>query len=234
MDSRIPIEILPQPSETTCGPTCLHAIYRHYGSHLGLGEVISGVRQMEEGGTIAALLGCDALRRGFRSTIYTYNLEVFDPTWFGKDAPDLRQRLRAQAEAKNSPRLQSVTRAYLEFLDLKGQIRLVDLTRGLIRKYLDRGRPILTGLSAAFLYRCPREIGPENRPDDIRGEPSGHFVVLCGYNRKQRTVLVADPLRTNPYSPTHLYEVRIDRLVCSILLGTVTHDANFLVVEPRP
>ena len=28
---RLPVEILPQPDETTCGPTCLHAVFRYFG-----------------------------------------------------------------------------------------------------------------------------------------------------------------------------------------------------------
>src|SRR5437762_675447 len=28
---RLPVETLPQPDETTCGPTCLHAVYRYWG-----------------------------------------------------------------------------------------------------------------------------------------------------------------------------------------------------------
>ncbi len=28
---RLLLTMLPQPDETTCGPTCLHAIYRYWG-----------------------------------------------------------------------------------------------------------------------------------------------------------------------------------------------------------
>ena len=49
----------------------------------------------------------------------------------------------------------------------------------------------------------------------------------------EKKVLLADPLKPNPISEGQLYEVRIDRLICSILLGIVTHDANLLIIEPR-
>ena len=32
-----------------------------------------------------------------------------------------------------------------------------------------------------------------NHDDDIRGEPQGHFVVLSGYRRETREMLIADP-----------------------------------------
>ena len=37
---RLPLETLPQPDETTCGPTCLHAVYRYWGETEPLAQVI--------------------------------------------------------------------------------------------------------------------------------------------------------------------------------------------------
>jgi hypothetical protein len=34
-------------------------------------------------------------------------------------------------------------------------------------------------LSATYLYQTKREF--DNEYDDIRGNPVGHFVVICGY-----------------------------------------------------
>ena len=64
------------------------------------------------------------------------------------------------------------------------------------------------------------------------GQPTGHFVVLCGYDREQRKVMVADPLHDNPVYGTHYYSVGMNRLIASILLGVITYDANLLVVYP--
>jgi len=77
-----------------------------------------------------------------------------------------------------------------------------------------------------------REYGPEDIVDDIRGEPSGHFVVIAGYDRLRRHVLVVDPYQPNPYGAALEYWLSIDRVVAAILLGIVTHDANLLVVYP--
>ena len=93
--------------------------------------------------------------------------------------------------------------------------------------------PVLTGLSATYLHRTAREYGPTCEPDSVRGEPTGHFVVLCGYNKETREVLVADPLETNPVSGGNRYVVSIDRVICAILLGILTYDANLLIIEPR-
>lgn len=228
---RLPVEILPQPDESTCGPTCLHAIYRYWGDDEPLDGVIARMRKFERGGTFAVFLACDALRRGYEATIYTYNLMVFDPTWFTTGV-DIAERLRQQRMVKKESRLQQVTEGYLEFLSLGGRLRFADLSPHLIRGLLRRNLPIITGLSSTYLYRAAREYGPHDQPDDVRGAPAGHFVVMAGYNRKARTVLVSDPYEPHPYGPSLEYWVSIDRVVGAVLLGIVTHDANLLVIHP--
>jgi hypothetical protein len=234
LETRLKLEILPQPDDYTCGPTCLHSVYRYYGDEVSLEQVIAEVPHLEDGGTLDVLLACHALRRGYQAKIFTYNLQLFDPTWFSEvDGPvDLRERLKEQARYKRSPKLAIATEAYLEFIDRGGQVRFDDLTTALIRKYLSRGVPVLTGLSSTFLYRSAREHGPRLEFDDIRGVPSGHFVVLCGYDAQHREVLVADPLLSNPITGSNQYLVSIDRVICAILLGILTYDANLLIIVP--
>lgn len=229
---RLPIEMLLQPDETTCGPTCLHSIYRYWGEDAALPEIIARTRKMELGGTFAIFLACDALLRGYRATIYTYNLTVFDPIWF-MPGVNIAERLMRQREVKMDARLQYVTEGYLEFLSLGGRLRLCDLSRPLVRGLLRQGLPILTGLSSTYLYRAAREYGPNDEPDDVRGHPAGHFVMIAGYDWNKRAVLVVDPYGRHPYGPSHEYWISIDRVLGAVLLGIVTHDANLLVIQPR-
>jgi hypothetical protein len=231
------LQILPQPDDTTCGPTCLHAVYRFWGDELELNEVIREVVPLESKGTLAVLLACHALRRGYRATIYTYNLHVFDPSWFDNGGTELGDRLRSQARVKGDRKLRFATQAYLEFLSLGGELRFRELTLDLVRGYLKRGRPILTGLSATYLYGCPREREADEEEgqmvyDDVRGHPTGHFVVLAEYDPEAREVVVADPLGDNPRFGGQYYRVGIQRVLGAILLGVLTYDANFLVIEP--
>ena len=228
----LPVKILPQPDESTCGPTCLHAIYHYWGDEEPLESVIARARSLEEGGTFAVFLGCDALRRGYRATLYTYNLTVFDPTWFTRPGVNIAERLIRQREVKMDYRLQHSTEGYLEFLSLGGRLRLATLSPYLVKGLLRCKLPILTGLSSTYLYRSAREYGENNVPDDIHGLPVGHFVVIAGYDHKSRRVLVVDPYQPTPYGPSHEYWISIDRVVAAILLGIVTHDANLLVVYP--
>jgi hypothetical protein len=232
MTTRLHLQIAGQPDDTTCGPTCLHAVYEYYGDSISLQQVITEVKSLKGGGTLAVLLGNHALKRGYKATIYTYNLHVFDPTWFSKDV-SLAEKLKAQETIRKEEKLSFATHGYLEFLENGGNLKFEDLTLNLIRQFLKKSIPILTGLSSTYLYRSVREDPENNQDDNIAGSPSGHFVVLCGYDKETREVLVADPYKKNPVSGDHYYMVSMARLLGAILLGILTHDANLLIIEPQ-
>lgn len=232
MRSPLKLEILPQPDDTTCGPTCLHAVYTYFGETMDLSEVIREVHYLEDGGTLAVLLANHALKRGYQATLYSYNLHVFDPTWNELDKPSLITKLKLQNEFKTGRKFQKATNAYLEFLELGGVVKFKDLNPALIRSLLKKDIPVLTGLSATYLYQCAREFGPNCDYDDIRGLATGHFVVLSGYDEVEKTVRVADPIQNHPGELGQYYDVRMDRLINAILLGILTYDANILVLEP--
>lgn len=227
------LSILPQPDDTTCGPTCLHAVYGFHGDHLDLHRVVSEVTPLATGGTLGVYLGLHALRRGYQATLYTYNLDVFDPTWFDQDRDALKRHLLAQGERKAGKRLRLATEAYVEFLELGGHIRFQELRPDLIRRHLLEGHPILTGLSATYLYGCAREVDDAGRLryDSVEGEPMGHFVVVHGYDAATDSVMVADPLHENAFG-SHNYRVGVLRLLGAVMLGVLTYDGNLLVLEP--
>jgi len=232
MKALLPFDIAPQPDEITCGPTCLQAIYRYYGDPISLEQTIAEVPMLEEGGTLAVLMASHALQRGYRATIYTYKLQLFDPTWIDLPHQAIADKLRSQLLFKRDPKLQIATEGYLRFLELGGELRAKDLSGPLLRGFLNQGTPIIAGLSATFLYRSAREFGPNCDYDDVRGEPSGHFVVLHGYDREARTLHVADPLKTNPMTQSQMYLAGMDRVINAILLGVLTYDANLLIIQP--
>jgi len=231
LDVRLDVNIQRQPDETTCGPTCLDAVYQYYRHPVPLPQVIREIQRLEHGGTIAPFLGCHALERGFEVTLYTWDLNVFDPSWFVLDREAFRDKLLAHAKAKAHRRTATASRAYAQFVELGGSVRFRDLTAPLLRGLIRRKIPVIAGLSSTYLHRSPREYGPRDLPDDLRGEPAGHFVVLSGYRRRDRLVRVSDPYYHNAAKKPHDW-ININRLICAVLLGTLTFDANLLVVSP--
>lgn len=230
------LRIEAQPDDTTCGPTCLHAVYAYFDDAMGLEQLIAEVPVLPSGGTLAVDLARHALARGYRTVVYTYNLRVFDPTWFHDEGtaiggPEaLVGWLTARRDRTEDRKLTSTCQAYIDYLADGGDVRYRELSPPLLRELLAHGDPLLTGLSATYLYRCPRER--DDAYDPIAGEPAGHFVVLRRYDWYKDTVRVADPLRDNPRFSGHHYDVSVHRLIGAILLGVLTYDANLLVIAP--
>ena len=227
-------DIQAQPDDVTCGPTCLQALYQYYNDPVPLKNVIREVKQLKNGGTMAVMLANHALQRGYRAHLYTYNLNVFDPTWFKHPSKKIAQFLKEQMEFKVKRRkLHVASLAYIKFLELGGKLHYSELDEELIKGYLKRSILILTGLSATYLYGTPREIPQYDIYDSIKGEPSGHFVVITGFDEEKNFVYLADPVEPNPLGKGQLYTVNFSRLINSIMLGIVTYDANLLIIEPK-
>ena len=227
-------DIKAQPDDVTCGPTCLHALYEYYDDSIPLKQIIREIKQLKSGGTLAVTLGNHALKRGYKAYIYSYNLTIIDPSWFKYSSSKMVEFLKKQMEFKRTRRkLQVVSKAFIKFLESGGEIRYNELDDNLIKSYLKRGIPILTGLSATHLYRSQREIPEYNIYDSIKGDPAGHFVVVTGYDEEKNQVYLADPLASNPLGKERTYQVPFNRLINSIMLGIVTYDANLLIIEPN-
>jgi hypothetical protein len=235
----IDLAIDTQPNDETCGATCLHAVYRHYGLDLPLTDIIDSVERSISGGTLSSLLGKHALMQGFDATILVNNMKIFDPTWFKKSRVSreiLATKLKSQSKFKHSKGITQVTKGYLEYLELGGNVRFKTLDVKTLKYYFDKKIPILTGLSSTYLYRSARECftsDGESYFDDIQGEPCGHFVVLCGYDEHHKLIVVADPFRKNPFTNDNYYKVSSTRIINAILLGVLTFDATLLIIEPK-
>jgi hypothetical protein len=231
-ESRLAFDIHRQPDDTTCGPACLEGVYRFYGVNASMESLIREVPMLDDGGTLGVLLAQHALNRGFRVTLLTWDLRVLDPTWFSRPGVNLADLLGRRAAVHEKSKARFAARAYARFVASGGRVEFCDLESDLILDHLARGIPIVTGLSSTYLYREPREQRSTCTPDDIGGDPTGHFVVLTGYSEARDEVFVSDPNNRNPLSATHTYAVSIVRLIGSIFLGALTYDANLIIVEP--
>lgn len=224
-----------QPDDTTCGPTCLHSLYRYLGMDISLERVIAEIDQFDKGGgTLGVILAKHALQKDLDVVIYSYNLNVFDPTWFELSNEELIFKLELSLNSrKKDLKYKIACNSYIEFLKLGGKIKFADLNPTLILKLLKSEGPILTGLSSTWLYQNMREEPITTDYDDIEGEPAGHFVVVYGYDKETKQVNVADPHLHNPIANHHYYYIPIDRLINSILLGVMTYDGNLVVIKRK-
>ena len=225
------IQILPQPTETTCGPTCLSAIYKFLRKPTQLKETISEVRYLDTGGTMGEALGINALENKLSVTIYTHNLHVFDPTWFKLTRENLIKKLKKQCKAHKTLKIKKSSKLYIDYLKLGGRVKFAHLTPQFLHQLLIDKGPVIVGLSSTYLYMCERERNDDNEYDDINGSPQGHFVILAGMVKNGTRVEIYDPLDDNPISKTNNYSVDITLFINSILIGAITYDANIVVIE---
>lgn len=233
----LPVQRFIQPDDVTCGPTCLRKVYSFYGLDVDLNAVIAELERNEDGGTLAVFLGISALKRGFSARIFTYDLRIFDPTWFQLAPERLADKIHARFPYLTDAKRLHAARAYIRFLEMGGELCFDELTPALLKSIIDREHPILAGLSATYLYRYTRErwdpITRRAIDDDVRGEPTGHFVVVSGYEHWGRRLIVLDPFEQIPAEPgDEKLVVDADRLTNAILLGDVTYDAVLLEVWP--
>lgn len=230
--SRPTFSIVAQPTETTCGPTCLHAVYRYLGDAASLDEIIATIPENPDGGTYSVMLANQALLRGYDAVIYTYNLRVFDPTWKSLSSAEIQEKLKQRLAHITSKRGRANLTAYIAFLELGGTLRFDELTTPFLAKLLKKGTPLIAGLNSTHLYRNSR-VKRSGKDDDVFGEVEGHFVTLFGYDKNSSQIDVADPYRKNPLSDTLVYKVDAQRLINAIMLGIVTYDANLLLIKEK-
>jgi hypothetical protein len=222
----------PQPDDVTCGPTCLLQVMHFYGDRRSYDEVLAGIDRNPDGGTLAAFLALAAIRFGYRATIYPYNLRVFDPTWFGLTPERVREKLLSRAGAIRKRKTRRAARAYAALIESGGRIVFGEPSAETFVRILVRGHPIVCGLSSTWLYRQARENPDTNAEDDVAGDPTGHFVVVSGYERGGEAFLVSDPSPHAPFGEAGRYAVPARRLLNSVLLGELTYDAVLLEISP--
>jgi len=219
----------PQPTETSCGPTCLHGIYQYHGRKYDLGQVLAEIPVNEDGGTYSVHLAIHAISQGFEAITYSYNLRVFDPTWHSLNMAEICLKLKQRIRAIRTKRMRLNHQSYIRYLEMGGLLRFDELTDDLLLEMTQLG-PVLVGLSATHLYRHARQS--DDRDDDIHGVPEGHFVVLMDYEPSTHQAVIADPYAKNPFHPDRIYRVNVHRFINAVLLGIVTYDANLLLLRP--
>lgn len=222
-----------QPDDVTCGPTCLMQVYRFYQDRqLSFEDIRDRTVRNDDGGTLAVFLGLTALRQGYRATLYPFDLRIFDPSWFDLPHRALAAKVKERAAVLESPSRRRAAEAWVQFIEEGGRVEFHELSPDLLVNILDRGHPLISGLSATWLYRQTRERPHDNEFDDVHGEPTGHFVVIGGYSGSGRRFIIRDPASHVPFSRDGRYVVPAQRLINAILLGDVTQDAVLLELWP--
>lgn len=239
----LPVPRFAQPDDVSCGPTCLAQVLTYYGDLRPISSLTARIRRNRDGGTLAVHIAALALELGYQVRLYPFGVRVFDPTWWDCDGEELHDLLHARARrlvelGAPADEVESVE-AWRDLIAAGGRVAFHEPTTQLVARVIDRGRPLIVGLNATWLYREIRHRPDDNQPDAFGGWPVGHFVVVCGYTGHGRHLHVRDPSED---APEHLhpegahrgsYPVPGDRLIHAVLLGDLTRDAVMIEIWPR-
>ena len=236
MESRLYLDISYQPDSTTCGPTCLHAVYRYFNDPIPLHQVIAEAKQLEGGGTLAVYLGSHALARGYKATLYTYNLRIFDPTWFLPGNQQVADKLKRQREYKSGVAgLEVVTDAYLEFLNLGGRIGPRSPYHKPSSEVPQQVLAVANGAQAPLSTTAPANDPSETASCMMMCEVNPPAISWLSPDMTAKSVPCWWQILSNRilWPKLRIYQVSIYRLICAIMLGVLTYDGDLLIIEPQ-
>lgn len=194
-----------QPTITTCGQTALSILLSHFGEVINPLKIEQNVPQVQDKngqnmGTITQHMATWCIDKGYNVSLYTFDCQVIDQSWFGLGKDELVEKLRQREEGWTVPSLgelwtKEYARSYKEFIQHGGNLHITRaVTSELLYKLLENG-PILPCLNFNTLYGVPKSRRLNNQEavdDDINGVAINHFVVIYG-NNEDGNLLIADP-----------------------------------------
>jgi len=185
-----------------CVQASASQILSYYGIKKSIAEVKKEVPVYinSEGKPLGSSLGHIAsyfLQLGFKVTLHSVDIEIFDRSWKDLDNQAFIRKLKERRKYLKHARyeeeaLDLVVDGYIQFLAKEGKINFPVVDQDYLYKLLKEG-PIYTILSYNFLNQVSKYKFTEDKPvqDSIAGSPSTHAVVISGY--KQGRFEITDP-----------------------------------------
>lgn len=222
---------LPQPTQSSAGPTSLRMILAFHGMAVPHDEMLEVLPLDPEDGARGPQIGLAALRCGFQVTIIPYERCILRPQWSTLPPATLLEHLeRVGLDGSDAgPRGEGVlARIYADYLRAGGELRFAPLSRELLVSYLQQHTPLIAALDAEYLYAA------STAADHEAGPRQAHFLVVGGYDAATDEFAVSDPWYDIPLANTGgRYRIPSDRLVTAVLLGAEANDAELIAIRPR-
>lgn len=197
----------------SCGPSSVQQVLYYYGIKKDLKEIMENMKLFDKGGTSDdGALGDYMLKQGFNVRIYTIDTKKFDPSWSKLGRKELLKKLKKSKDVSRGFKKYAYE-VLIDFLKHGGKIEFKPISLAMIKKYLDRGIPLLAGVDDSLLYGVKRSR-KTFYDDDIKGKVWGHELVLAGY--KKDKLLVVDPADTNPFTKSGKYFLNANDLLANI------------------
>ncbi len=213
-----------QPTNTSCGQTCLSMLLSHFGTEQTPQEILTAkdVYRTDDGhewGTMAADLAAHCIPLGFTADVHTFDCRIIDHSWSELSRDALIARLESVKTSGHVPTLGKnisgiFIRSYIDFLKSGGSLHIAPyVTSRMLYALLEKGPLQVTVCMGAFYGFGKQRLNENSQPvpDDLHGGIGTHFVVVYG-NDADGNFLIADPSKK-----PGLYTVEPERLTGAIM-----------------
>ena len=204
-----------QVKSYSCISACSQAVFGYYGESIAQEEIME-ISENPKRGIALVEAGIFSLKRNYKPLIITNNINIFDPTWFKIDSSKLKLNLKKRAKFVDDLN-QFMIDKYIKFLDLGGEINFETISPALLKNYLSIKVPIIMELASTFLYKLAKSSQPGGFNDAIKGQIEGHGVVIAGFDKKDK-FLIIDPNSKKGPSKKGVYWVNSAELMMSFAL----------------
>ncbi len=161
---------------------------------------------MNEYGTWSPYIGIYAMKLGYNVEIFTYDVSLFDPTWFNLSNKSLIKKLKIAIKKIKDKDKKFGVRGYIDFLREGGKLTFKIPTKKILIKFLKKKIPPMAFVNSTAYYKRKRKDFKAGKRSEF-GEVGGHCIVISGY--KNGKFIVTDP----NYFKGGIYEVPEDKLI---------------------
>ena len=211
-------------------------ILNHYGISKTIDDIKSEVPVYisKSGVPLGSSLGHIAtyfITLGFKTTLHTVDIEIFDPSWSGLTSLELIDNLRLRRQHFKSVKyeveaLDVIFDGYIKFLEAGGKIVFPIIDENYLIDLLSLG-PIYCSVNYNFLNSTSKYLfeGSVSTHDPVKGSSFAHIVTLAGFHDGQFKVVDPDA----EFGGVRL--INSSLLVGSIYLAESDYDPLLITLE---
>ena len=198
-----------QQQSKTCGLACLRMIFSNFSDYISEKELVKQVK-VHSFGIFSTDLAIIALKKGYKTTLYTFNLPLFSKYNIEFGTLVNLKLIRKISPKPSSKKAYDSIKNYLKY----GGVLYYDYPRlELLEKYLDQEWPCLISFNTASTGKYYKKWD------------NGHYNVVHGIDKHHVNILDPDPWEENRFD----FKVPKDIFLVSWIVNSV-QSTDFLAV----
>jgi len=171
-----------------CGPSSLQQVLEYYGRKISLKDILANVK-MFPFGTPPPYLAIGAKKLGYKVRLISFDVNYVDPSWKNSPKNEIIEKLKKRLPTIKNRIINRRTKGLIMALESGVELDIKIPSEKILIKYMKRGIPPIITLSYNVLHDYKRKLN--DKLDDVKGLPTGHYVVVSGYD--DNNFIVTDP-----------------------------------------